>query len=120
MMVFGKAKEEGIQGLVFTFAPEDSVSRHFIPDLIKLIEDEHNTIYFVELICSPEELRKRIVNPSRSRYAKGMSSDNVAQYYQRDYLMPTSVHERKFVIDTTNLSPTETATRIAQHYSLGE
>lgn len=120
MMVFGKAKEERIQGLIFTFAPEDSVSQHFIPDLIELIEDDHNKIYFVELMCSPDELRKRIVNPSRSRYAKGMSPDILEKYYQRDYLIPTSVHERKFVIDTTHLSPNETAMRIAKHYSLGE
>lgn len=120
MMVFGKAKEESIQGLIFTFAPEDSVPQNFIPDLIKLIEDGQNTIYFVELLCSPQELRKRIVNPSRSRYAKGMSSDNIEQYYQRDALIPTVVHERKFSIDTTNVSPGETALRIVQHYSLGE
>lgn len=120
MMVFGKAKEEGIQGLIFTFSPEDSVSQHFIPDLIGLIEDDHNEIHFVELICSLEELRKRIVNPSRSRYAKGMSPDNVEKYYQRDHLIPTSVHERKLTIDTTKLSSNETAMRIASHYSPGK
>lgn len=120
MMVFGKAKEEGIQGLIFTFAPEDSVSSHFIPDLIKLIEDDHNNIYFVELICSPDELRKRIINPSRSKYAKGMSSDIIEKYYQRDYLIPASVHEREFVIDNTELPSGEAAMRIVQHYSLGK
>lgn len=118
MMVFQKAKEEGVNGVIFTFAPEGSVPRYFIPDLIRLIEDDQNIIYFVELTCHPEELRKRIVNPSRSRYAKGMSSDNVEKYYQRDSLIPTAVHERKFTIDTTTLSPRETAILIAQHYSL--
>jgi broad-specificity NMP kinase len=120
MMVFEKAKEEAIKGLVFTFAPEDSVPDHFIADVIKLIEDDQNKIMFVELTCAPEELRKRIVNPSRSRYAKGMSSEHVEQYYQRDYLIPASVHERKLTIDTTKLSPGETAMRIAKHYALGE
>jgi hypothetical protein len=70
------------------------------------------------LICDPEELRKRIVNPARSKYAKGMSPDNVEKYYQRDSLIPALVHERKFTIDNTKLSPRETAKRIAKHYSL--
>lgn len=118
MLVFQEAKAEGVAGVIFTFAPEASVPHHFIPDVIKLIEDGRNTIHFVELTCSPEELRKRIVNPSRSTYAKGMSPDNVERYYQRDSLIPTAVHERKFTIDNTELAPRETAIRIAQHYSL--
>lgn len=118
MLVFQKAKAEGVTGIIFTFAPEGSVPDYFIPDVIKLIEDDQNSIYFVELTCSPEELRKRIVNPSRSKYAKGMSPDNVEKYYQRDHLIPASVHERKCTIDNTTLSPRETAIRIAQHYSL--
>ena len=86
--------------------------------MIKLIEDDQDTIHFVEMTCNPEELRKRIVHPSRSKYAKGMSSENVGKYYQRDYLIPTAAHERKFTIDNTKLSPCETAIRIAKHYSL--
>jgi len=118
MMVFQRAKEERVKGLIFTFAPEESVPDHFIPDVIKLIEDDQDTVNFVELTCDPGELRKRIVNPSRSKYAKGMSSDNVEKYYRRDYLIPPSVHERKFSIDNTKLSPGEAAIRIAKHYSL--
>lgn len=118
MMVFQKAKEERVQGLIFTFAPEESVPRHFIPDVINLIEDDQDTVHFVELTCDPEALRKRIVHPSRSKYAKGMSPDNIEQYYQRDYLIPSEVHARNFIIDNTKLSPDETAISIAQHYSL--
>ncbi len=118
MMVFQAAKEEGVSGLIFTFAPEESVPRHFIPDLIQLIEDDQNKMYFVELTCSPEALRKRIVNPSRSKYAKWMSSEHVEKYYQRDDLIPPAVHARKLTIDNTTLSPREAAIRIAQQCSL--
>lgn len=118
MMVFQRAKEERVKGLIFTFAPEESVPAHFIPDIIKLIEDDQNTMYFVELTCDPQELRKRIVHPSRSKYAKGMSPDQVEKYYQRDHLLPAIVHERKLTIDNTNVSPHETALRIAEQYSL--
>jgi 2-phosphoglycerate kinase len=120
MMVFQRAKEEGVTGVIFTFAPEGSVPGYFIPDVIKLIEDDQNTIHFVELTCHPEELRKRIVNPSRSKFAKGMSSDNVEKYYQRNHLIPAAVHARKFTIDNTALSSQETAIRIATHYALIE
>jgi broad-specificity NMP kinase len=34
MMVFQKAKEEKVAGLIFTFAPEESVPTDFIPNLI--------------------------------------------------------------------------------------
>ena len=118
MMVFQKAKEERVSGVIFTFAPEGSVPAYFIPDVIKLVEDDQDTVEFVELTCSPETLRKRIVNPSRSKYAKSMSPDNIEKYYQRDYMIPAAVHERKLTIDTTEVSPQEAAIRIAKHYSL--
>ncbi|HLV99267.1 MAG TPA: AAA family ATPase [Ktedonobacterales bacterium] len=118
MMAFQKAKEEGIHGMIFTFAPEASVPGHFIPDVMQLIEDDHNSIHFVELTCQPDALRERIANPSRSKYAKGMSPEHIEQYYQRDALIPMVVHERKLTIDNTTLSPQETAIRIAQQYAL--
>jgi 2-phosphoglycerate kinase len=118
IMVFQRAKEEKVKGLIFTFSPEESVPSHFIPDIITLIEDDQNTIYFVELTCDPEELRNRIVKPSRSKYAKGMSADQIEKYYQRDHLLPAVVHERKLTIDNTHVSPRATALRIVEHYSL--
>lgn len=117
-MVFRKAKEEKVPGLIFTFAPEESVPPHFIPNLIQQIEDDKNKIYFVELTCSAEELTRRIVNPSRSRYSKGMKSDNIEKYFARDHLIPDEVHKRKFVIDNTDKSPLAVAHEVIDHFQI--
>ena len=118
MMVFQKAKEEKVPGLIFTFAPEESVPPHFVPNVIQQIEDDQNKIYFVELTCSAEELKRRIVNPSRGRYSKGMKSDNIEKYYARDHLIPDEVHKRKFMIDNTDMSPFTVATKIIDHFQI--
>ena len=119
MTVFHKAKEEGVSGIIFTFTPEDNVPGSFIPDVIKLIEDDQNQVHFVELTCALEALRERIVSPSRSAYSKEMSPDHVEKYYQRDHMIPTAVHKSKLAIDSTELSAHEVATKIAAHYVLG-
>jgi shikimate kinase len=118
MMVFQKAKEEKVPGLIFTFAPEESVPTDFIPNLITQIEDANNHIYFIELTCSPEELKKRIVSPSRSRYSKGMKPDNIEKYYARQHLIPEEVHQRKYVIDNTNMNPSSVADEIINHFQI--
>ena len=118
MMVFQKAKAEKVPGLIFTFAPEESVPTHFIPNVIQQIEDDQNKIYFVELTCSAEELKRRIVNPSRSRYSKGMKSGNIEKYYTRDHLIPDEVHERKFMVDNTDLSPIAVANKIMDQFQV--
>lgn len=118
MSVFAKVKEEQISGLVFTFAPEESVPANFIPNLIDLVEDEQNKIYFVKLTCDVKELKKRIVDPSRLLFHKGTSTDNLEKHYAREHLIPNEVHKRTYTIDTTSLSPTEAASMIVDHYKL--
>ncbi|MBI2611664.1 AAA family ATPase [Candidatus Gottesmanbacteria bacterium] len=118
MLVFSKAKEERINGMIFTFAPEDSVPMDFIPRLIKLIEDGKDKIYFVKLICTPEELMKRILNPSRQKYFKDTKTVNVDKFYKRDYLIPENVLKRTLHIDNTNLEPDFGAKKIINHFQI--
>lgn len=70
MMMFKRAKDEKINGIIFTFSPENTVTPQFIPRLLLQMEDKQNKIYFVKLTCTPEELQKRILNPSRNIYSK--------------------------------------------------
>lgn len=118
MMVFEKAKKERISGMIFTFAPEDSVPMDFIPRLVRLIEDDKDKIYFVKLICTPDELRKRIINPSRKRYSKDIKTNNVDKFYKRDYLIPKDVLKRTHLLENTNLNPKKVAEKIIKHFDL--
>ena len=116
--MFERAKREGVDGLIFTFAPESSVPDHFIPDLVELIEDGTGEMFFVELTCSADHLRKRIADPSRRRYNKGISPDDIEKYYHREHLIPGSIHERKFLLDNSNLPASDAAKEIARYYNL--
>lgn len=118
MMILEKAKEEKVKGLIFTFAPEETVPSQFIPNLLNKIEDEENKILFVKLICDPEELRKRIVNPARFKYHKATKTNEIEEYYKRDHLIPKNVHDKAFILDNTYLSPIEVANRIIKHFHL--
>lgn len=117
MMVFSRAKKERLPGLIFTYQPEPSVPDYFIPDLIRLVEDRRNTIYFTELTCDRETLRERITDPERQRFTKIMDSE-VERYFDRDHLIPEAVHRLKYTLDNTDLNPVSAAITITNHFRL--
>ena len=117
MMMFINAKKHD-QNLIFTFSPEDTVTPIFIPSLVRIIENEQNKIHFVKLTCLPEELKKRILNPSREIYEKVKNTEKVDEYYKRDHLIPDDVLKRSFEIDNTMISPSDTAKSIMNHFQI--
>jgi len=118
MMIFHKAKEEKVDGIIFTFAMEDSVPAEFIPNLNKEIEDDKNKINFVKLTCSSEALRKRISNPTRDLFGKTKNTEKIGEFLDKFNLIPVKVLEGSLVIDNTNLNPIETAKKIIGHFQL--
>src|SRR5688572_10607276 len=51
-------------GLIFTFNPERTVRLAFVPRLIRRVESADGRIHFVELVCPPREIERRLDHPS--------------------------------------------------------
>ena len=65
-MVFDHAIEEGVEGMIFTFAPDRTVRDDFIQDVINRVERAGGAAYPVHLGCDLDELYRRVEEPSRS------------------------------------------------------
>ena len=118
MMALKKAKDERVGGIIFTFAPEESVPDDFIPGLISEIEDGQNPIYFVELTCDREELKERIVNPSRRRYSKANNPEDIEKFHHLGHLIPEAIRNKRFLIDNTDLGPKVVAEMICDQFQI--
>jgi chloramphenicol 3-O-phosphotransferase len=103
--------------LVFTFNPESTVGPAFIQDAVEAVESSGGKVLFVELVCSEDEVARRLVNPSRRQFGKLQS---VAQYESLKragaFLFPKL--PATLSLDTTHLAPAATAELIVSHFSL--
>ncbi|HEX4321446.1 MAG TPA: AAA family ATPase, partial [Acidobacteriaceae bacterium] len=70
LSVFEQASRSGLEGLIFTFAPEVTVRANFPTEAQATVEREGGKVRFVELVCPMAELKRRIDTPSRREYQK--------------------------------------------------
>lgn len=116
--VMGRAAEERLPGLLFTFTPERTVRHRFISDLIDTVHRAGGQTIFVELTCPEEELERRMENESRAQFGKIHS---LVQYHRiRDsggFEYPP-IPNTGLTIDTSTMEPSESAVRIIQALGL--
>jgi len=110
--VFAEAAGSEVKGIIFTFAFEPTVREGFVDSVRTTVESRGGEVFFVKLICSPEELEKRITSDSRSRYGKLTSLDQFRELNDAGAFADPGVTEDRLVLDTTDLSAAETASRI--------
>jgi len=58
------------RSFIFTFNPENSVDPALIDELVALVRDAGGRVHFVELICSLDAIRARLVAEDRGRFEK--------------------------------------------------
>ena len=116
---FAHAAAANLKGLIFTFAFEKTVREEFIPNAVQAVEGAGGQIIFVRLSCEVNELEKRITNPARSDFGKLTSLDLFRELNKGGtFNTPDNIPDR-LVIDTTRISPSEVALRIATELGLG-
>ena len=76
---FEEAASAG-QSFVFTFAPEATVRRSLIDELVEIVESYGGRVLFVELVCPEEEIERRINNQDRARHGKLTSLEEYRKY----------------------------------------
>ena len=116
--VFSEAASSEVEGIIFTFAFEPTVGEGFINGVRTTVESRGGEIFFVKLICSPEELEKRITSDSRARFGKLTSLEQFHELNDAGAFDDPGVTPDQLVLDTTNLSPDEAASKIASELKL--
>ncbi len=118
LAMFSQAVAARLDGLIFTFAYDRSVSDRFIGEVRKIVEEDGGTILFVELKCSVEELEKRITDSSRERFGKLTSVEQFRELSQAGAFVDPGIPAERLVIETTELTAPDAARLIVDSLGL--
>ena len=110
--VFAEAARGG-QSLIFTFAPEDTVTADFLSNVISAVEAEGGKIRFVRLTISDEEQERRISNLDRSQYGKLVSRELLRELRPMFKAAEAAMPDPVVAVDTGAISPEGAAKLIA-------
>jgi chloramphenicol 3-O-phosphotransferase len=109
-----KAFEEGVRaglpGMIFTFAPEKTVTADFIPNTIKAVE---GNVLFVELTAPMATIEDRLDSPSRHEFRKLTDVAVLRRLRAEGALDGVATPQPHLTIDTSKTAPAETARIIA-------
>ncbi len=109
--IFEGAAKTGMEGLIFTYAHLADNNFSFPKRVVKRLKKYKVDVKFVHLVCDVDELKKRVVKPSRKKFKK------THDVKELNYLIKRHDYNSKFSnetieIDTTNLSAKKTALEI--------
>jgi len=113
------AWKDGQKGMVMTIAYTGSEKqRDLLKRLRDMVESDGGKMCFVKLFASMDELKKRVVNPSRDYYGKLMSAAELENWMKEiNYLSKVDLGE-SLEIDNTKMSPEEVSEKIRDHFKL--
>lgn len=102
------------KSIIFTFNPERTVSPELIKELIEIYKNEGGSVYFIQLICSDQEILQRIGNESRKKFGK-LTDGSIYTEFKRDggFDFP-KLPEPLLTIDTERSAPKESAELIVK------
>jgi len=112
MDAFRVAGERGVS-LIFTFHPEASVSPEFPDRVVELLTSLGGRVHFVELVCSEEEIERRIESPSRAAFGKLRSLDAYRSLRESGAFRFAPLPAPVCRVDTGVSSPRDAAQEIA-------
>lgn len=112
LSVFRAACRENIPGLIFTFAPEATVTSTFIGKLVDMVTAEGSTVEFFELTCPLSEIRRRIDSESRRSFQKLTSVELFDELHSTGALTNYPMPAPRLSIDTSTCTPVEAARHI--------
>jgi dephospho-CoA kinase len=111
--VFREASSSGAAGLIFTFAPEKTVRREFIENVVS--QAANDELVFVELYCADNEIEKRLTAEGRKNYKKLDSVELLRELVRTKTFDSPKMPDPQLRIDTGKHSAKESAVIIARH-----
>jgi len=101
-------------GLIFTFAPERTVSDGFLNRLIHEATSCGADVRLVELVCSESKIEQRLAGSSRKQFAKLRSVKEYRKLRAEGAFTIPGTLTPDLRIDTSVSTPTASAARIAE------
>jgi hypothetical protein len=106
------------RSLLFTFAPESTVSSDFPVKAQQAVEQTGGSVAFVRLTVSPMEQERRLGEASRREFDKMRSIKQLRQLRGQFEACEENMPRANLTIDTTEVSPQQAAFTIVQELGL--
>lgn len=114
-----EAAREGVS-LIHTFCYAKGDDDEQYRQMIACVEDNGGEVHSVLLVCDDEVRRQRIVADDRARIGKLTDPDSIdTSRDQYDLFSPLPGRDT-LIIDTTEIEPSESATKIIAYFKLEE
>lgn len=110
--VFARASAAGVPALIFTFAPENTVSQSFIDQLAPAAAARGDTVHFIEIVCAECEVARRLGAESRRSTQKLTSLELYRQLADAGAFDRPRMPAPLLTVDTGQLTPSAAAARI--------
>jgi hypothetical protein len=107
-----------LPALIFTFNPENSVRQSFIEKAIQTVESGRGEVLFVEVVCDPAELERRMDTQDRRQLKKLVSLERYKELKARGVFDSPKMPLPKLTLNSTRTSPRENAKEIVARFSL--
>lgn len=116
--LLNEAVSSKVEGVIFTFNPENSVPKEYIPSLLQHLKQQGADILIVKVICPESVIESRLAEPSRLKYKKLSSLDLYRELRDRDVFNDSAMPIADLEIDSSILTPTENAKKIYAYLQL--
>ncbi len=107
-----------LPAMIFTFNPENSVRQSFIQKTVETIESRDGEVFFVEVVCDPAELERRMDTPERRNHKKLVSLELFRELQTQGVFDSPKMPKPHLTLNSTQTSPRENAQMIAARFSL--
>src|SRR5215467_8344749 len=107
-----------LPALIFTFNPENSVRQSFIEKTIHAAKSRGGEVLFVEVVCDPAELERRIDTQDRRRHKKLVSLELYRKLKAEGVFDSPKMPLPKLTLNSTQTSPRENAKEIVARFAL--
>ena len=104
--------------MIFTFNPENSVRQNFIQKTIEVVTPAGGEVLFVEVVCDPVELERRMDTPERRNHKKLVSLELFRELQTKGVFDSPKMPKPHLTLNSTRTSPRENAQMIAARFSL--
>lgn len=123
LFLFAKALSSKNQGLIATLiygiqTLEGKKDEKFFHQIARIAEKHHARLTFIKLQCADPELRRRIQSKSREKFGK-LTDYRLVEKIRRKYPVDQPIpFADSLEIDTSKMSPSQTATKIKRTLKL--
>ncbi len=117
LATFGAAAASG-HSLIFTFAPEGTVTRGFPQRTVETVEAHHGRVRFVELRVTDPEQERRIANHDRRQFNKLSDPETLRRLKADAASASVEVPPAELIIDTEKTTPVDAALQIRRVFGI--